>query len=83
MKIATLLDRGELTAGDINDFILNGQVETVGILARTADNGVGLGTTTGEEHRKRLKQIKEKRRGWTNNVEDLGGKLEALIESID
>jgi hypothetical protein len=86
MRWAILVERGEVTIGDLPLAMLDNFIETAELLTRSkdADGKPSLGTKDFIENlTSQLKDVKTIRRGWQNRIEDFGGTMEALIQSLE
>ena len=78
VRLAVLIERGDLEVADIPIALLDRTSETCEIMSRDEDPN----TDRAKLRQKRITSVKGLKRAWKNRIEDDGGKMEALIESI-
>ena len=79
MRLAVLVDRGEIELGDIPITLLDSIVESCDLMLR---GDVDEESDITKRHRKRIKDAKKAKRVWEADIEEFGGKIEALIEAL-
>ena len=79
MRWAVLLERKEVSVGDLPLAMLNSYVQTYEVLATDPNFAKHLAENVPIE----LKDVKAMRRGWQADIKEHGGPIEALIEVIE
>jgi hypothetical protein len=79
IRLAVLVERGEIGIGDIPAELLDTNIESAELFLRgqeTSDDPLAT------ERRQRIKNAKEIKKWWESDVETTGGKVEAIVDAL-